>query len=57
MAAIVEHALAGAEDDREEEQAVLVDEIVLGQPADQGTGTEDDEVAVGAVLQGRDGGG
>ena len=53
VAALAEHSLSRTEDDREGQEAVFVDEIVLREAADRCPGAEHDEVAVGAVLIGR----
>src|SRR5262245_24754089 len=50
----VEEAPAGATDEWEYEQAVLVDQVVLHQRPDQLATAEDDEVAFVPLLEGAD---
>src|SRR5207237_8474412 len=51
---VLEEALAGAQNDREDHQAVLVDEVVLHQGPDELGAAVDEDFALAALLQLRD---
>jgi hypothetical protein len=50
----LEQTLPCAQDDREDHQAVLIDEAVLGEASDQRRAARDEDVAVDLVLEALD---